>query len=213
MWPVMQTSVGWVLQTAKNTRWVSGPVSITVVVKTLKYRVLIYNYGYQKIKYPVPIYDRGCQVLQECELITQKAAGSFMKPGGSLRVLWNNWKRRFFDFLKKNSSTRNRWVSHSDICKYPEPTVIEKSHRPTLTVARHDFFFCCPSFTRPRESARSPSASRLLLRREFRIRVFAILSLLLAACFSTRNKQQPKKKQKRIFVCFCVLKKNSKQLI
>jgi hypothetical protein len=39
----------------------------------------------------------------------------------------------------------------------------------------------------------------LLLRREFRIRVFAILSLLLAACFSTRNKQQPKRKQKRIF--------------
>jgi hypothetical protein len=77
----------WVgITNCKNTRWVSDPVSITVVVKILKYRVLIYNYGYQKIKYPVPIYDRGCQVLQECELITQKAAGSFMKPGGSLRV-------------------------------------------------------------------------------------------------------------------------------
>jgi hypothetical protein len=32
------------------------------------------------------MYDCGCQVLQECQLITQKAAGSFMKPGGSLRV-------------------------------------------------------------------------------------------------------------------------------
>ncbi len=82
----MQTSVGWVLQTAQNTRWVSGPISITVVVKTFKYRVLIYDYGYQKFKYPVLMYDCGCQVLQECQLITQKAAGSFMKPGGSLRV-------------------------------------------------------------------------------------------------------------------------------
>jgi hypothetical protein len=32
------------------------------------------------------IWLRLCQVLQECQLITQKAAGSFMIPGGSLRV-------------------------------------------------------------------------------------------------------------------------------
>jgi hypothetical protein len=206
----MQTSVGWVLQSAPNTLWVSVPVLITVVVKTFKYRVLICGYGYQKIKYPVLIYDCGCQVLQECQLITQKAAGSFTIPGGSLRGFLNNSKRRFFDFFTSN--TRNRWVSDSDISRYPEPMVIEKIHCPTLTIARHENIFDCPSFTRARESARSPSASDCCCDENFGSRVFAILSLLLAACFSIRNKQQPKKKQKRIFI-FVFFLKNSKQFI
>ncbi len=77
----------WVgIRNCKNTRWVSVPVLITVIVKTFKYRVLICDHGYQKIKYPAPIYDCGCQVLQGCQPITQEAAGSFMIPGGSLGV-------------------------------------------------------------------------------------------------------------------------------
>ncbi len=51
----------WVLEIAPF--WVSSWVSklIVVVVKTIKYLVLIYNYGYYKIKYPVLTYDCSSQ--------------------------------------------------------------------------------------------------------------------------------------------------------
>lgn len=145
----------------------------------------------------------GCPVLQECQIITQKAARSVMIPGGSLRGFLNNWKRRFFDFL--NSGTRNRWVSDSDISKYREPMVIGKN----ISTAQHwllpvtKIVFGCPSFTRPRESARSPSASRLLLRREFWIQSFCNSFVAVGRLLFDKKQATTQEKTRRGFF-FCV---------
>jgi hypothetical protein len=131
----------------------------------------------------------------------KKSNTRFLYMTAVVKFYKNNWKRRFFEFLKIQvpgtggcmilifPSTRNRWLLKN--------TLPDTDYCPSRK------YFDCPSFTRPRESACSPSASRLLLRREFRIQSFCNSFIAVGGLLFDKKKTTAQEKTEEDFN-FCV---------